>query len=257
MALEGTVKTPFGNMSKKTVAIVGGGGVLLLGIVWYRSKKAGASSSSASSTDTTAQSTDQNIDPATGFPYGSPEDVAALQQQQMIGGGFGPVFGGGTPGGTTGPGPGSFTDNGQWAQYAEDYLVNTVGQPAADVGNALGKYLTAQPVDTTGKGYINEAIAFAGFPPVSGPNGNPPGIVDGPGGPPPPPPPPPGNVTVPNVVGMETDAGQRAIVAAGLTVNRTQKLKPGVGSTIVSQSPAAGTQVAKGSPVAITIKEKH
>jgi hypothetical protein len=228
MALEGNVKTPFGNVSKKTAVIVGGGGVLLLGIVWYRSKK-NAGSSSTSSTDTTASTDQSNIDPATGFPYGSPEDVAALQQQQMIGGGFGPVFGGGTPGGsTTGPGPGSFTSNGQWAQYAEDYLVNTIGEPAADVGNALGKYVTAQPVDTTGKGYINQAIAFAGFPPVAGPNGNPPGIVDGPPGP------PPGQqVTVPNVVGMETDAGQRAITAAGLKYSRTQKLKTGVGSTRV------------------------
>lgn len=253
MALEGTVNTPMGKVNKKTLAIVGGGGVLLLGIVWYRSKK--ASGSSSSSTDTTAQTDQSNIDPATGFPYGSPEDVQALQSQQMIGGGFGPVYGGGgTPGGTTGPGPGSFTDNGQWAQYAEDYLVNTVGQPAADVGNALGKYLTAQPVDTTGKGYINEAIAFAGFPPVSGPNGNPPGIVDGPPGPPPP---PPGQVTVPNVIGMETDAGQRAIVAAGLVVSRSQKLKPGVGSTIVTQSPSAGTKVNSGSTVTITIKEKR
>lgn len=253
MALEGNVKTPFGNVSKKTAVIVGGGGVLLLGIVWYRSKKAGAgSSSTSSSTDATASTDQSNIDPATGFPYGSPEDVAALQQQQMIGGGFGPVFGGGTPGGTTGPGPGSFTSNGQWAQYAEDYLVNTVGEPAADVGNALGKYITAQPVDTTGKGYINQAIAFAGFPPVAGANGNPPGIVDGPGGPP-----PPGNVTVPDVIGMETDAGQRAIVSAGLKVSRSQKLKPGVGSTIVTQSPNGGTQVASGSTVTITIKEKH
>lgn len=254
MALEGTVKTPLGNVSKKTAAIVGVGGVGLLAIVWYRSKKAGASSSSASTTDTTASTDQSNIDPATGFPYGSPEDVAALQQQQMIGGGFGPVFGGGTPGGTTGPGPGSFTSNGQWAQYAEDYLVNTVGEPAADVGNALGKYITAQPVDTTGKGYINQAIAFAGFPPVAGPNGNPPGIVDGPPGPPPP---PPGQVAVPNVVGMETDAGQRAITGAGLVVSRSQKLKPGVGSTIVSESPAAGTMVNTGSTVTITIKEKR
>lgn len=249
MALEGKVKTPFGEVNKKTLVIVGGGGVLLLGIVWYRSKKAGGSSSSSSSTDTSSTPTDQSIDPATGFPYGSPEDVAALQQQQMIGGGFGPVFGGGNPGGSQQPGPGSFTDNGQWAQYAEDYLVNTVGEPSADVGNALGKYLTAQPVDTTAKGYINQAIAFAGFPPVAGPNGNPPGIVDGP--------PQGGNVAVPNVVGMETDAGQRAITAAGLVPSRSQKLKPGVGSTIVSESPAAGTQVAKGSTVAITIKEKH
>ena len=252
MALEGTVKTPFGNVSKKTAVIVGGGGLGLLIIVWYRSKK-NAGSSSSSSTDTTASTDQSNIDPATGFPYGSPEDVAALQQQQMIGGGFGPVYGGGNPGGSGNPpGPGSFTDNGQWAQYAEDYLVNTVGEPAADVGSALGKYLTAQPVDTTAKGYINQAIAFAGYPPVAGPNGNPPGIVDGPGGP------PPGQqVPVPNVVGMETDAGQRAIVAAGLKVSRTQKLKSGVGSTIVSESPAAGTMVNTGSTVSITIKEKR
>lgn len=246
--LEGTIHTPMGNVQKKTALIVGvgGGGVLL--IAYYRSKKNAASASTSTSTDTSQSATDSsNIDPATGFPYGSPEDVAALQQQQLAGGGFGPVFGGGNPGGGQPGTPGTFTTNAEWSQYAEDYLVNTVGLSATDVGLALGKYLTGQPVTSDQVTIINQAIAFAGPVPVPGGNGNPPGFTEVQGG---------TNVAVPNVVGMETDAGQRAIVAAGLTVNRSQKLQPGRGSTIVSQSPTGGTQVAKGSAVTITIKEK-
>jgi hypothetical protein len=249
MALEGMVKTPFGEVKKKTAAIVGIGGVGLLGIVYYRSKKNAGSSTPATSSDTSStDSTDSsNIDPATGYPYGSAEDVQALQSQQMIGGGFGSVYGGG-PGGSTTPGttPGAFTTNAQWSQYAEDYLVNTVGLNASDVGNALGKYLTGQPVTSDMVVIINQAIAFAGAVPVPGANGNPPGFNQVSGG---------STVAVPNVIGMETGAGDRQITGAGLKFAHAT-LKGGVGSTITALSPPAGTQVPIGSTVNVTFKEK-
>lgn len=192
MALEGNVKTPLGSVSKKTALMVGVGGLGVLGIVWYRSKQqASSASSDTSSTDSS------NIDPATGFPYGSPEDVAASQQAQGQSGALGPLYdpqyyggyGGGYGGGFPGPqGPGTFTSNAAWSQAVEDYLVNTVGESASDVGNALGKYITAQPVTADQEAFINQAIAFAGYPPVPGPNGFPPSIKNAPPVPPPPPP---------------------------------------------------------------------
>jgi hypothetical protein len=192
MALEGTLNTPIGKVPKKGAVIVGVGGAAVLGIVWYRSKQQ-ASQAATSSTSSTDSS---NIDPATGYPYGSAEDVAAEQQLQGQSGALGPLYdpqyyggygGGGYGGGFPGPqGPGTFTSNAAWSQAAEDYLVNTIGESAPDVGNALGKYITAQPVTPDQEAFINQAIAFAGYPPVPGPDGFPPSMKNAPGPPPPP-----------------------------------------------------------------------
>jgi hypothetical protein len=125
---------------------------------------------------------------------------------QGYSGGFGPIFEGGGGGGDGGgpPGPGGFTSNSQWAQYAEDYLVNQIGLSAADVGNALGKYITAQPVNDQMIAIINQAIAFAGQAPVPGADGYPPAFKheQGPG---PGPGPGPGNAKNP-VSGLEVHA---------------------------------------------------
>ena len=184
MALEGTLDTPLGKVPKKGALIVGAGGAAVLGIVWYRSKQ----QSSQAATDT-SQSQDQGIDPATGFPYGSPEDVAAEQQIQASSGGYGPLYnygGGGYGGYNPNPqGPGSYTSNAQWAQAAEDYLVNTLGESPADVGNALGKYITGQAVTSDQRAFIEQAIAFAGAVPVPASDGFPPSIRDVPQQPPP------------------------------------------------------------------------
>lgn len=207
MALEGTVKTPFGVMQKKTAAIAGVGLTGVLGIAWYRSKKAKADAAAASTTSAGALSDpnaidpatglpysqegvgyDQtsNIDPATGYPYGSSEDQSAYMSQAGYSGYSG--YGGNYP---TNPsanpvGPGSFTNNQMWAQYVEDYMTNTVGGNAAEIGNAVGKYLTGQAVTSTQKSLIEQAIAFGGYPPVNGVSGFPPSIKTAPpAGPPP------------------------------------------------------------------------
>ena len=173
MALEVTLQTPFGKVSKKTALIGGVGLAGVLGIAWYRSRQTPAD------TSTTDQTSSADIDPATGFPYGSTEDVAALQADQNYAGGYGPIYYGGGGGGGFGPGdqpvgPGSFTSNSQWAQYAEDYLVNQIGLSGADVGNALGKYITGQPLTDTMVSIVNQAIAFADKPPIAGVDGYPP-----------------------------------------------------------------------------------
>ena len=157
-ALEGTLKTPFGVVQKKTALIVGGGLAGILGIAWYRSKKQ-AQDAGATPTDATT------IDPASGYAYGSPEEAAFLAQQ----GGYVDTSGvGAIPGyassqppppayPTPNSGPGTFTTNGAWAQYVEDYLVNQAGGDAAKVGNAVGKYITGQPVTPDQRNLIQHA----------------------------------------------------------------------------------------------------
>jgi PASTA domain-containing protein len=66
-----------------------------------------------------------------------------------------------------------------------------------------------------------------------------------------------GNVTVPNVVGLNDTAADAAIRAVGLTVSDTNEPKGGFGkatATVTSQSPSAGSSVARGSGVSLTFK---
>jgi len=174
-AVAETVKIPgLGPVKKPTAYALGGAAVLVAGIGWYRSRGAAAAGGAAPA------SGDAGIDPATGFPYGSDQDAAALGQMGAVGGG-GPGYGyGGGDGSNTGGGgtgyPQGYTTNSQWSQAAEDYLVNNVhsGENADLIGNALGKYITGQPLSTDQVAIVTQAIAFTGYPPVNGANGYPP-----------------------------------------------------------------------------------
>lgn len=249
-----------GKVPKGWIIAVGAISVGVLGYAWYKHKQSSASSGTASTGTTPTASTgdpfppdgtvgdptDPNsTDPATGLTYGD-------EQQGSYGFGFGGTgyggfggYGGGTGGGTGGGGGGGFTTNGQWAQQAEADLGNIGVDPVA-LAAALGKYLTGQALTSDQQGLVDQAIALEGYPPVAGPSNYPPNMKTGASG---------GQVAVPNVVGQETDAGVRAITAAGLKATHPP-LKPGRGSTITAESPAAGTQVNAGSTVTLTIKEK-
>jgi hypothetical protein len=189
-----TIKLMGSNVPKPAVYI--GGGLAGLGAIYfYRTKK--QQKDAQASVDAAGQS---EIDPATGYPYGSAEDAAALANQnnyQMpsTGGGYGySGYAGGSGSGIFGSGsPGSFNSNAEWAQYVEGYEINNMGGDAPTVGNAIGKYLTGQPLNNDQVGIVQSAIAIGGYPPVSGPNGNPPGYVTGTTGNTNPPPPPNGN----------------------------------------------------------------
>jgi len=112
---------------------------------------------------------------AAGYPLGSQADLAYEQSQGSSGVPVAyPVTGSGSGG--TGTGGVTFTDNASWAQYIEAYMVNNLGASAETVGNALGKYITGQPVVAAQQSIIEQAIAFAGPPPVAGTNGMPPSI---------------------------------------------------------------------------------
>lgn len=204
-----TVKLPgFGNVPKPVV-IGGGIAAFTVGIYFYRNKKQQQDAAAQS----VANAGQTEIDPATGYPYGSAEDNAALASQatyQVNGldtslSGYGYTgYAGGSGGGIFGTGtPGSFASNAEWAQYVEAYEENNLGGDPVTVGNAIGKYLTGQALTTDQIGLVQSAIAIGGYPPVSGPNGNPPAYVTGNTGTTTPPPPPDGNGNPPPPPGNE------------------------------------------------------
>lgn len=190
MALEGTLTTPLGKIPKKTAVIAGGGLVGVLGIVWYRSKNAsaGATPAGASTLDPAIydQDTGQTWESEGLGPYGQDPNGGQFDSSSFTGGqviGYdqtgNPVYGsggGGSFGGGSAPntGPGTFTSNGTWEQYAVDYLVNTIGRDGPTVSRALGAYLAGDPVNDTQVGIIHEATGAAGMPPITGANGRPP-----------------------------------------------------------------------------------
>jgi len=192
-ALDGTINTPFGNVQKKTALIVGGGAAVILGIVWWRTNQM-----NAEETDIY----DAEINPATGYPYGSPEDAAALlAQSQYVSPPSGGTGGGGYPPGSTG-----FTNNAQWTQAVIEYMTTAglIEDPTL-LSAALGAYITGAPVTTAQRSLIEQAIAAQGFPPLSGPNGYPPSINTAPVVPPtttPPTTPPVTPTKLPPPIGM-------------------------------------------------------
>lgn len=164
-----TVKLPgIGPVSKTTALALGAVALAVVGVGLYRSRQASAAAG-------TGDTTSSQIDPATGYPYGSAEDEAALAQQAAsLAGGVGLSDFTGSSGTATTPTATGYATNAQWAQAAEDYLVGTIGSDAHVVGNALGKYITGGILTSDQVSVVTQAIAFAGYPPVNGPTGYPP-----------------------------------------------------------------------------------
>jgi len=193
------VKVPgIGQMDKRLV-IGGVAAAAGLGVYAYRKNQQAARSTPPLS----------QIDPATGEPFGSPEDAAALQAQANFvspGGG-----GGGGSGASTLPQTSQgFTSNSQWSQAAQDYLVANTGGDAGVIGAALGVYIAGQPATEAQKTIINQAIAFEGLPPVQGLAGFPPSIRDAPA-------PAPQPVPIPGVAAKALPTPQLYIVRIART----------------------------------------
>lgn len=160
--LEGTVKTPFGAVQKKTALILGGGVVILGGIVWYRQKQ--QAKTATPNSDQTGE-----IDPATGFPYGSAEDAAALAAQTS--------YQSASSSSSSSSTSTSFTTNAQWSQAAIEYMLsNGLVADSTALSTALGKFLTGAYVTDSQVSLIEQAIAVEGKPPVAGTNGYPPSL---------------------------------------------------------------------------------
>lgn len=158
---------------KRNYLIAGGVVALLAGVYLYRQHQANAGSSAASTT-----AADAATDPATGYPTGSPEDLAALQQQNAQTAAAGAASGGAGGGGGLSVPPEStgYATNGAWSQAAQAYLVDSASGDPATVAAALGAYITGAAVTEGQKSVIEQAIAFAGYPPIAAPDGYPPHI---------------------------------------------------------------------------------
>jgi hypothetical protein len=278
MAEGGSVKVPLaGHMSKKTLTFVLGGSAALVVFLWFRHRKNASASSSATSgttpTDASAASTDPNaIDPTTGVPYsqeygstGVDPNTGLPYSQTPAGGYYDPNTGAYVSPGTSVPAPSqptaTVTTNAEWAQAAESYLTANAGVDMATLSAAIGKYLTARQLTTAEQGLVDQAIAFSGYPPVSGPGGYPPamhtqstgsgsgaGGGSGGGGTPP----PAVKVTVPNVVRDRVEDANSALHALGLNSTFGAR-RPRTPYVVTAQSPKAGAHVAKGSTVHLSI----
>lgn len=168
-----TIKLPgMGPTNKKTVYAGLGVLAVAVGIYYYRKRNAAATAS----TTTTDGS---NIDPATGYETGSPQDLAALAAQGQVPPDYSP---GTVVNGMGGPTPtytypaASFATNDQWGQAAESYLVAQVGLDAPTVSAALGAYIAGKALTASQQSVIEQAIAQVGQPPIPGTNGYPPSI---------------------------------------------------------------------------------
>lgn len=175
----------FGSEVKKKNAIIGGVVIGGFGILYYiRQKKAAAAAAQAAADTAAGQADGSNVDPQTGYPYGSPEDQAALA---AMSGGILPTYGGNYGGGSFNTNecvdqagnaypcgstpPGTIQTNAQWAQAAESLM----GSNGADaIAAALGKYLTGAQITNDQLTNVQEAIGAEGYPPVPGPDGYPP-----------------------------------------------------------------------------------
>jgi hypothetical protein len=263
-AAAGTVKLPgFGNVSKKTlgiVALVAGG---VLAYLYVRKARGGSGLGASTTAAGTAAATDPNLDPATGYDYGTPQDLAALQAQSgMVGGdpyglGGGIGLGGGSQGGLyfdpatgqwdlTSPYTGTstttaaVTTNAEWEQECIANL-EAGGVSQSTIGDAesgLPRYLAHLTLSGGQATAVQLAVGLTGPPPSGGPFS----IRRAPA---PPPKPKPAMVKVPSVTGLSYAAAAARMTAAGLKTRRGQ---PDVG-IVARSAPAAGTEVAKGSTV--------
>lgn len=214
------------------------------GIWWYfqssQTKTTTGSASAVPNQQTDPAGNIGSIDPATGYVYGTPEDTAALAANNA-------GNGGGSAGTNATTGAQKYADNNAWGIAAVNYLVG-LGIDATTANEAIQQYLASQVLTTAQQGDVNLAIQALGPPPsLPGPTGtasNPVTTTGGGGGTT-----ATNNVSVPNVIGMTKATATSTLTASGLT------LTVGGGSVdpITAQSPSAGTSVAPGSSVSVTL----
>lgn len=266
-----------------TVLLVAGGAGLAI-FLYKRassgSSAAGASSSAIDPVTGLPYSEDSTVDPATGMTYlaeaqqyGSvaAAEAAVAGQYSATGqaagagvtSGFPTIYGGGSQ-----PSGNSYASNAQWSQAVTAGLVN-LGYSATDVAAALGLYFQGMPLTSGADGVsylsiIQAAVAEFGPPPVGTyPIVAPPtsgGGVGGTGSPggggTPPPPVAAGNIAVPELVGERANFAIGRLDSLGLKwVSTTGSRDPKHTYDVASQSPAAGTKVAKGSTVSLGFKQ--
>jgi len=184
--LQGSVQLPVvGPTSKRALAIGGTAAVALMAVLWWRRRSAAAAPPAAAAVDDTS-----TVDSATG------------------GGAGGGSAGGG---GGAGDAPANLnpTSNPQWTALVMQDLSGVVDP--GELATAIGLYLTGSAVTPAQTLIIDQAIAVAGYPPVSGPSGYPPAIRTQPSTGQTPPPPAPGPSPGPGPKAPATPGGVHVV----------------------------------------------
>jgi hypothetical protein len=101
------------------------------------------------------------IDPATGFVYGSAEDLASIHG--VIGGGSGGASDN-SGGSDNGGGAKTYATNAEWGRAAVNYLVGLGIDPTVAT-QSVGQFLASQALDSTQQANVNMAIQAIGPPP--------------------------------------------------------------------------------------------
>lgn len=142
-------------------------------VVWYvvekrnSSSAATAAAATGASTATGSTATDANVDPATGFDYGTTADEDQLAQDY------------GTSGGSSSTA--AYTTNSAWQDAAINYLVG-LGVDAVSANSAISAYLGSQTLTTTQQAQVNEAVTALGAPPQPPSPATTTSVVNPPGG---------------------------------------------------------------------------
>jgi hypothetical protein len=180
--LSGDVDIPHVGKLPKAAVAVGVGGVIVLVIIEKR--RASASSAAAAVTDTGDDSVDTSaagIDSA-GDPYAWDGTYGDSADPDSIDNSTGETYGDEgygydeTATSTTGVSGPPFSTNAQWSQYVLSYFSTNGFADLAGMTDAIGLYLNGGEVNVTQHGYINDATAIGGSPPVAGPGNYPPSI---------------------------------------------------------------------------------
>jgi hypothetical protein len=156
----------FMGLSKNQAIIVaiGGAGVVFL---VYRHYSAASAAAAASNTAASTADDTGDIDPETGYPYGSAQDTAALAALNESGTGALDDTGAATdsePYYSTAPTTQSPTTNAAWSQYVQQQLA-TIGYDPETVAGAIGAYLAQIPLTATQAAIVQVALAECGPPP--------------------------------------------------------------------------------------------
>lgn len=160
MAEEQAAKGGFDLVKTKLGPLPVGAWALIVGVVFYLVLRQQKTAKAGTGTATDAAGNQGAIDPATGFVYGSPEDLASMHG--VIGGGSG----GGTSGESGAPSTGAktYATNADWGRAAVNYLVG-LGIDATVATQSIGQYLSSQTLSDTQQGNVNLAIQALGPPP--------------------------------------------------------------------------------------------
>jgi hypothetical protein len=135
--------------------------VIALGMWYYFQRKSSTAAGVNQQTDPAGNV--GSIDPATGYVYGTPEDLAALASNNATGTS--------TSSGSTVAGV--YQNNNAWARAALNYLIG-VGIDPTQASEAIQQYLTSQVLTSQQQADLNLVLTALGPPPdLPGPIGSP------------------------------------------------------------------------------------